>query len=136
MPAPVPAARVILAEQNHGSARGLVWIADSDRVDWLDRTGLTGWRFFAGRRIRFARNRCMAGSNFGWICWIFLQGGIDNANIVRATQNTVAMTFGASSTTLGVVAALHTLQQIGISTYRKARTCGLTDHKTQRDKNR
>src|SRR5665213_1345765 len=110
---PAPAARVILAERNHGSARGLVWIADTDRVDWLDRTGLTGWRVSAGRRIRFARRRCPARSIFGWTLY---NRGMDNACIMRAARNAVAMTLGTPSAMLGVDAALHPLKQIGIST--------------------
>ena len=44
MPVSLSAARVILAEQDHGAAIagiGFVWIANADRLNWLDRTRLT-----------------------------------------------------------------------------------------------
>jgi hypothetical protein len=43
-------AGVIPAEQDHGAVIGFVWIADTDRLDRLDRTRLTGWRAHCCRR--------------------------------------------------------------------------------------
>jgi hypothetical protein len=58
VPVSVPAG-VILAEQDHRDAAasiGFVRIADTDRLDWLDRTRLRGCRAHSCRRVRIAQS--------------------------------------------------------------------------------
>ena len=56
MPVPLPASGFVLAEQDHRSVGGPVWIADADGIDGLDRTRLARWPAHRRWRMRIAQS--------------------------------------------------------------------------------